>query len=222
MSQKQRAYDYLKNAIISSAIPAGSPVREMDVAETLSMSRTPIREAMRELETEGVLTSYPSRGTFVTALTPSDVEEIYELRLLHELWAIERSINRITVEELDFIERKFNEAFQLKDWDIWLQADKLLHRLIVEKSGSKKLLAFVNMLNTQIERIRKTSTVRDASDIERSSKEHMEIITLIRQRNLPKCREALRNHLITGMGIAIETSRLVHIDLEGAIAASGG
>lgn len=221
MNRKTQAYEFLKRAIIANALPPGSPVREMDIAAELKMSRTPIREAMRELEIEGILISYPSRGTFVVSLAPSDVEEIYELRLLHELWALDRSFERITMEELDFIEKKFDEAFEVKDWDIWRQADRLLHRLIVEKSGSKKLLAFVNMLNTQIERIRKISTVRDISQIERSSREHKEIISLIRKRDLPRCREALRNHLISGSKTAVEASRLVHIDLDEAITLNG-
>ena len=214
MSRKQRAYDYLKNAIITSAIPAGSPVREMDVATALEMSRTPIREAMRELETEGVLKSYPSRGTFVVPITPSDVEEIYELRTLHELWAIERSFDRITDEELDVVEKMFKESYTAGDWETWHRADRLLHRLIIERSGSKRLASFVGTLNTQVDRIRTVSASRDQSRLEISYREHMEIIELIRKRDLPKCKEALRSHLRSVANSAIDSSRVLNMDLD--------
>ena len=214
MSQKDRAYDYLKNAIVTNTMSAGTPVREMDIAAALQMSRTPIREAMRELEIEGALTSYPSRGAFVVPLTPSDVEEIYELRSLHELWAIERSFDRITDEELDIVERMLKESYEAKDSDGCHRADRLLHRLIVEKSGSKRLVAFINTLHTQIDRIRSISTSQDFSRMDRSYIEHMEITGLIRNRLLPKCKEALHHHLRTATNYAIEASKTVSINME--------
>ncbi len=217
MNRKQQAYEFLKKAIVSGAIPAGAPVREMDLAAELKMSRTPIREAMRELEAEGVLKSYPARGTFVVPLNPSDVEEIYELRALHELWAIERSFDRFTEEELSFVERTFDESYRKSDWETWHQADRLLHRLIIEKSGSGRLLAFVNMLNTQMDRIRGVSAAKDVSRFETSYREHMEIIALIRKRDLPKCKDALRSHLRSVANSAIESSRNVYVDLERAM-----
>ena len=213
VNRKQQAYEYLKSAIISNAIPAGAPVREMEVAAELKMSRTPIREAMRELEAEGVLKSYPARGTFVMPLTPSDVEEIYELRSLLELWAIDRSFDRITEEELSYAEGLFNEAYKASCWEKWHQADRLLHRLIVEKSGNSRLPAFNNMLCTQMDRIRKVSAARDVSRLESSFREHMEIIALIRKRDLPKSREALRSHLRAVANSAIDLSKISYFDL---------
>ena len=208
MGRKQQAYDYLKNAIVTNALPPGAPVREMELAEELKMSRTPIREAMRELETEGVLISYPSRGTFVLSLSPSDVEEIYELRTLHEVWALEKSIFRITDEELDLVHKTFTEAFEHSDWETCHKADRLLHRLIVEKSGSKRLIAFLNTLNTQAERIRRVSA-KDFARLAVSYREHMEIINLIRKRDLPACRESLRSHLRSVADSAIELSKVI-------------
>ena len=109
MDKKSQAYEYLKHAIIVDEIPPGSPLVELELSESLQMSRTPIREAMRQLETEGLVTTYPARGSFVTVLTPDDVQEIYELRLALELWALERSIARITDEELDALQAAFEE-----------------------------------------------------------------------------------------------------------------
>ena len=218
MNRKQQAYDFLKKAIISNTYPAGTPVREMDLAAELNMSRTPIREAMRELEIEGVLISYPARGTFVVPLTLSDVEEIYELRAMHELWAIERSYDRISEEELAFVEKIFDESYRSANWETWHQADRLLHRLIIEKSGSKRLVTFVNTLNTQMDRIRGVSAARDLTRLETSYKEHMAIIDCIRRRDLPQCKKVLQGHLRSVANSAIEASKNVYVDLDQAMA----
>lgn len=217
MNRKQQAYDFLKKAIITNAIPAGEPVREKNLAEELNMSRTPIREAMRELETEGILMSFPGRGTFVVPITPSDVEEIYELRSMHELWAIERSFDRITREELEFVEKAFEASYQAANWQAWHHADRLLHRLILEKSGNKRLIVFMSTLNTQLDRIRGVSAARDTARFDVSYREHKQIIEHLRARNLPKCKEALRYHLRSVANSAIEASKNTHIDLERAM-----
>ena len=70
MDRKNQAYEYVKNTILNGDLPQGAPVKELELAATLNMSRTPIREALRQLEAEGVVVSYPSRGTFVTTITP--------------------------------------------------------------------------------------------------------------------------------------------------------
>ena len=108
VDKKTEAYNYIKEEILSNRLQPDEPILELAISEKLKMSRTPIREAMRELESEGLIVSYPSRGSFVTALSPYDVEEIGELRILLEGWALERSINRITEEELDEIKIKLD------------------------------------------------------------------------------------------------------------------
>ena len=81
MSRKDQAYDYIRKRIITGNLKDGTPILENDLSEELHMSRTPIREALRDLEAEGAVVSYAFRGTFVTALTPYDVEDIFDLRL---------------------------------------------------------------------------------------------------------------------------------------------
>lgn len=209
MGRKEEAFTYLKNAILSNKLPPETPVREMDIAKELQMSRTPVREAMRELEADGLIISYPARGTIVAPITPYDVEEIYELRVLHELWALERGFFRITDEELDSLQHAFDEAYRDQSWEKNHDADRRLHRLIVEKSGSKRLVAFVNTLNMQIERIR-VSSAKDVSRQALSYKEHSEIIAHIKKKDLPRCKEALHSHLRAVANSAVETTRAIN------------
>ncbi|MDR2745134.1 MAG: GntR family transcriptional regulator [Desulfovibrio sp.] len=211
MRRHNQAYEYLKNAIISSTILPGSPIREMELAEQLQMSRTPIREAMRALEAEGILINYPAQGTFVMSLTSSDVEEIYELRSLFELWALERSLPRITDEEVASLEKSFTSSFYTFDWEACHNADRLLHALIVERSGSRRLSNFVNTLNTQTERIRRFSA-KSPTRLQVSYREHMEILTLIRKRDIKSCADSLKKHLRSVANSAIEAFILLNTE----------
>ncbi len=203
IARKDEAYNYLKNAILTYQLSPDEAISEMAISKELNISRTPVREAMRELEIEGLIVSYPSRGSFVASLTPYDVEEIYELRCLLEVWALKRSITRITEEELDEVEKMLKETVENLDWAGLHKADRRLHGLIVEKSGSKRLVTFVNTLNSQIERVRRISAKEQGRSI-RSYKEHMQIIDCIRQRDLERCESILEEHLHSVANSAIE------------------
>lgn len=206
MDKKSQAYEYLKHAIIVDEIPPGSPLVELELSESLQMSRTPIREAMRQLETEGLVTTYPARGSFVTVLTPDDVQEIYELRLALELWALERSIARITDEELDALQAAFEEGYRTGAWETLHNADRGLHDLITEKAWSRRLLMLLSLLNTQAERIRYQSA-RSLGRDDLSYREHLHIIQCIRERDLEKSRVALRTHLRSVANSAMDAAK---------------
>ena len=206
MDKKSQAYEYLKHAIIVDEIPPGSPLVELELSESLQMSRTPIREAMRQLETEGLVTTYPARGSFVTVLTPDDVQEIYELRLALELWALERSIARITDEELDALQAAFEEGYRTGAWETLHNADRGLHDLITEKAWSRRLLMLLSLLNTQEERIRYQSA-RSLGRDDLSYREHLHIIQCIRERDLEKSRAALRTHLRSVANSAMDAAK---------------
>ena len=206
MDKKSQAYEYLKHAITVDEIPPGSPLVELELSESLQMSRTPIREAMRQLETEGLVTTYPALGSFVTVLTPDDVQEIYELRLALELWALERSIARITDEELDALQAAFEEGYRTGAWETLHNADRGLHDLITEKAWSRRLLMLLSLLNTQAERIRYQSA-RSLGRDDLSYREHLHIIQCIRERDLEKSRAALRTHLRSVANSAMDAAK---------------
>jgi len=206
MGRKDQAYQYLKSAILNHELTQGAPISELAVAEALQMSRTPIREAMRILEREGLIVSYPSRGSFVSVITISDIEEIYELRSLLEEWALERSFNYITGEELDELEQCFRQAYETSCWEKLHEHDKCLHNLIVQKAGSKRLKEFVDILNGQTEHIRYTSSMQE-NRLTLSYKEHLEVIARIRQRDLPRAKDALHHHLHSVAASAMEVVR---------------
>ncbi len=208
MDRNKSAYNSLKKAILENEYPNGTPLREQDLAEHLHVSRTPIREALRQLEKEGLVVNYPARGCFVTSITPYDVEEIYELRTMLELFALEKSFNRITAADLDSIESKFalsNDAF---DFEAYHDADRSLHRLFFDRCGNKRAVRFMEMLNAQVERIRHFSDIYTPRTNEERLTEHLEIIRCIREKDLEATKNALSTHLRHVADAAIETCRM--------------
>ena len=130
MSRSEEAYQYLKEAIMTNQLLPEQPIAELTVASELNMSRSPIREALRKLEVEGLIVTYPSRGSFVASLSSSEVEEISSLRVLLECWALERSINRIPDELLDELEADFRSTAEDEGWEGRHLADRKLHGAI--------------------------------------------------------------------------------------------
>lgn len=207
MSCKKQAYEYLQNEIILNKLTPGSPIIEMDVANTLRMSRTPVREALKELEAEGLVKSFPLRGTLVSLITPYDVEEIFSLRITLEILALNLSINRITDEDLNRVEAMFLDLKEGFSWEKNHEADKELHDLIINKSGNRRLKEFLDTLNGQIERFRRIAS----KDSYRSSKtiiEHLDIINQLRGKDLKACELCLREHLNQVMSSTLEIARM--------------
>jgi DNA-binding GntR family transcriptional regulator len=208
MSCKEQAYDYLQNSIILNKLAPGSPIIEMEVAKALQMSRTPVREALKELDAEGLVTNYPLRGTFVSMITPYDVEEIFTLRIALEVCALHLSINRITDDDLDRVESMFADSADGFSWEKNHQADKALHSLIVDKAGNKRLKDFLGMLNGQIERFRRIATMDSTRSIN-SKVEHIEILKHLRNRDLEACEESLKKHLNQVMYSTLEIAKML-------------
>lgn len=211
MNRKTEAYNYIREEILSNRLAPDAAISELAVSEKLRISRTPVREALRELESEGLTISYPSRGSFVASFSPYDVEEICELRILLESWALERSLNRITESELDELETSIRTGFQRKDWDLLHQADRGLHGLIVARAGSKRVQDFTRILNSQIERVRRFSAKSEDRAC-RSYEEHLDILHCVRSRDLDKSKKSLEKHLRSVAGDAVEVTKtkLIH------------
>jgi len=193
-SCRKKAYEYLKKEIIENRLTPGSAVIEQKIAGILNMSRTPVREAIKELESEGLLTNYPYLGTLVSTITIDDIEEICELRLVLEVWALKKSINRITDSDLDKVLSYLNDAMNPFSWEKYHFADMSLHNLIVEKAGSRRVKEMLETLNTQVARFRVASAAYSTRWAE-SYKEHVEIIELIRKKDLERCTISLTRHL---------------------------
>jgi DNA-binding GntR family transcriptional regulator len=135
---RQEALDALRNAILNEELPVGSRILESDVAEQMGVSRAPIREAIRQLEQEGLVQIFPHRGAVVLGLPETEIDAIYEMRAVIEARAMARVALTLTEEEdqelLEIID-KMREALDLGDIDQVAELDWQLHGRIIDMSG---------------------------------------------------------------------------------------
>ena len=209
MSRKKQVYDYLLEAILSNKLPPGTPVIETEIANTLSTSRTPVREALKELESDGLFSQYPIKGTFVSDITPYDVEEIFNLRIMLEICALQVAYDKISDDELNKVESKFAALTLDSSKEAYHEADKSLHALIVDKAGNSRLKQFLGILNVQIERFRRMAAL-EPNRLTNSSIEHLEIIKQLRRKDIKACEESLKKHLNNVKKSTLETAKYLY------------
>jgi DNA-binding GntR family transcriptional regulator len=110
-------YYEIQKDILSGALESGSKLTEAAICKRYGVSRTPVREAFRQLEADGLIENVPNRGAFVTGLTKRDISDLFDLRSLFEIQAVEWAIKRMTEEDIDVLREivEFMEFYTLKD-----------------------------------------------------------------------------------------------------------
>lgn len=154
-------YRILRDRILSQELKAGEKLSDLRLSSELGVSRTPIREALHQLAQDGVVIAEPNRGFFVATFTRGDLEEIFELRRVLELYAIERLDGEEHKEELErakfeleHVERLITNATttaqKLEAGDAFLKTDRGFHSWLVSTVGNKRMSTIVGGLWTQI------------------------------------------------------------------------
>ena len=194
MTLKEKAYLHLKELIITNQIPLKEPLIETEIAAKLNISRTPVREAIRQLEMTGLVENYGSRGYFVSEITSHDVYEIFSLRITLELLALENSFEYLDLEKLAKLKENFKSLETNFSWEKAHHYDKELHDQWILKSGNKRLMLFLDNLNDQIERFRRFAT-QEKTRSYKSISEHIHLIEQIESNNLEAAKDSLIKHL---------------------------
>jgi len=187
----------LRQAILTGELKPGERLMEIHLANRLGVSRTPIREAIRKLELEGLVTMIPRRGAEVAQITVKNLKDVLEVRKALDALAIELACERITDEELVALEEaciKFEEATLTKDARLIAKEDVELHHIIVKASRNDKLDQMVNNLAEQMYRYR-FEHVKDAAQHQRLIEEHKIILESLRSKNNNKASEAVKIHI---------------------------
>ena len=125
-----KVFQQLKNSILAGEFENGAELREIALAKKLGVSRTPVREALRQLEQEGLVEIYPNRGAYVKGITYKDVEDIFRIRARLEVLCAEMAVSSITHEQLDKLDEiillsKFYE--EKKDMEHLLKMESQFH-----------------------------------------------------------------------------------------------
>src|SRR6266545_705138 len=129
----------MREAILTAALPPGTRLRQEKLAELFGTSRIPVREALRALEYEGLVSSMPRRGFSVTQLDADDIEEVYDLRILLESHAVRLAVPLITDEDLRLLEQLYGDMRSAPPGDAQLAARDTLYDRLYSMTGRPRL-----------------------------------------------------------------------------------
>ena len=199
-TQKQTAYEKIKEHILESGIKPGSPIDEQSLTEITGTSRTPVREALLLLELEGLVEIIPKKGAFVTHLSLQDIRELFQLREIVEGYAARLSTKNISMKKLDEISNFFIQAKEEKDQkkkiEMHMKSNDVLHDYILETAGNSRLIKLDKSYHNLIKlEINLTNSIKGI--VEKSYKEHMAIIESLKSGNPQKAENAMRQHIIS-------------------------
>jgi DNA-binding GntR family transcriptional regulator len=186
--------DTLRDEILRGAFEPGHPLRQEELAERFGVSRLPVRDALLRLEAQGLVNVVPNRGAFVISLTPDEVREIYEMRILLEGDMIERAVPRMTADHWRRIDAAHAESIRSANGPEWVEGDWAFHRALYEPAGRPRQLATIEQLRGTVVRY---WTVRDALPT-RSAEwlaDHDAIVEACRARSSVAARRRLGDHL---------------------------
>jgi DNA-binding GntR family transcriptional regulator len=198
MAAKERAYAYTKQRVLDSRFPGGAMLSEGEVADALDMSRTPVREAFVQLESEGLLRLYPKRGALVVPVSTAEVLGVIEGRALIEQFAVEKVIER-GIEVADELAASIAGQEQLaasRDAEGFVDADREFHRIIVAATGNPVLLGFYDSLRDRQRRMIALSLSRDPDRTRDVIAQHRELALAIGARDAQVAHDVLEQHLL--------------------------
>ncbi|MDD4600072.1 HTH-type transcriptional repressor RspR [bioreactor metagenome] len=175
----------LREAIISGVLSPGERLMEIQLAEELGVSRTPVREAIRKLELEGFVIMIPRRGTYVADLSIKDINEVFEVRTALDVLAAGLAAERITDDELEKMERLLvyiAEHIETGDMDKIVEADSQFHDILYQASRNDRLVQIINNLREQLTRFR-TISMAYPGRLKNTLEEHSRLVEALAARD---------------------------------------
>lgn len=203
-------FNTLRQAILTGELSPGERLMEIHLANRLGVSRTPIREAIRKLELEGLVTMIPRRGAEVAQITEKSMNDVLEVRSAMDALCVELACDRITVAELERLHaacEEFEKAVKRKDVKEIAQADVALHDIIAEATGNARLIQLISNLSQQMYRYR-FEYIKDFSQHDRLVEEHRIIYESIVKKDKETAKEAAKLHIDNQKKAIIKQIRL--------------
>jgi DNA-binding GntR family transcriptional regulator len=197
-SKKLLVYETLKRRIITQAMKPGEPINEGILSQELKISKTPVREALQQLEKDGFIDHIPGKGNFVSQISIQGLREIFEIREMLECEAIKRAALKRDPQKLEAI----RSAFELSGGASRdglprkFRAGEQIHVFIFESLGNRRLLEIYRRLHDHVARHRNHffSGLHEGRP-EESYREHLEILEALAAQDPARCEQAMRVHL---------------------------
>jgi len=191
------AYRLLRDGILRGHIPMGTRINELELSGAWKVSRTPIRDALRRLEAEGLVQAVPGRGVIVPRISLGEADELYELREVLEARAARRAAERAPSDlhgRLSALIKAFGTALKQNDVERLNAVDSDLHTAISAASGNARLERSIDTIRAQVLQVR-LRTMRQRGRPAKSFREMAKLTAAIHSRNGTRAEAAMREHL---------------------------
>lgn len=200
-SLSEYVFDTIREAILNGKYKENYLLKENALATELGVSRTPVREALKQLELEGLVLLIPNKGASVIGFSKKDVKDIYEMRALLEGLCVKKAIENINDDII-------NELFEILDlnsyylskgkMDAILELDNKYHQVIYKAANSRMISQTLSDFHHYLERMRKT-TLNDIERAQKSHVEHQKIANAIKERNVEEAQRLAIEHINNSM-----------------------
>jgi DNA-binding GntR family transcriptional regulator len=182
---REKILETIRESILKGTLSPGEKVAEPELAERFGISRTPIREAFRQLESEGYLTVIPRKGAVVTSLSERDVQEFYAIKSILEGYAARMAAENLTTKDIERLEAINNRLEQLaKEGDVktFFRIHQEFHELFIRAAGNERLFEIISQLLMKFNRLRMASLSLPGR-MEISVQEHHKIIAAFKSKD---------------------------------------
>jgi DNA-binding GntR family transcriptional regulator len=195
VTAQEFAYDVLRRSIMHGALTPGTRLTQSQLASQLSLSTTPIREALRRLASEGFVRIDAYRGAIVRGLDKSELIEIYELRILLEPLAARKAVARITDAELDAAEALWQRMNNHTDINAWVEDNREFHAIFARAAHSPNLMPILKQLRDSAAPYVRLSIVLQADVPNHANQEHRAMLDAFRARDGERAAALQEEHL---------------------------
>jgi DNA-binding GntR family transcriptional regulator len=210
---REIVFESLREAIINGNLEPGERMMEIQLADEMGVSRTPVREAIRKLELEGFVVMIPRKGAYVAGISLKDIADVFEIRAALESLAAALAAERITEEELESLECslvKVAECTEADDLEALITVDTDFHDILYKASRNERLVQIVSNLREQIQRFRMTS-LSQPGRMKDAMEEHRKLVEALSERNIELARTLAREHIEYAESSMLEVIRTTEI-----------
>ncbi len=204
---REKILETIREAILNGTLKPGEKVAEPELAERFGISRTPIREAFRQLESEGYLTVVPRKGAVVTALSERDVQEFYAIKSILEGYAAELAAKKLSekeLEKLETINKYLKQLAHKGDVKTFYKSHNEFHEIFLKAADNSKLYELIRQLGMKFNRLRITSlSVNGRMAI--SVAEHDKLLDAFRRHDGKAAEELVKKTAAIGGKVLLES-----------------
>ncbi len=208
MPLREAVFNTLRQQILTGELKPGERLMEVTLAEKLGVSRTPIREAIRKLEQEGMAQTIPRRGAVVAMMTEKDMEDVLQVRRALEDLAVQIACEQISISQIKELETammRFEECTKKDDLAETVRADVEFHDIIYAATGNKRLMSIMSGFGEQMFRYR-VEYLKERENYPVLVEEHEGIVDGLKRRDMEAVTEIMRRHVTNQ---AVEMKRII-------------